>query len=89
MGFGESFDVEFLNTDSSSLDIPWDACLAIAVALAMHVVIATLLGALIPLAIAGMHMDPAAAATPTLTTIADFLGAVIYFSVLYWMLPNF
>jgi magnesium transporter len=89
VGFGESFAVEFLRSDEVGIPIPWDACLAIAVALAVHVITATLLGALIPLAIAGLRMDPAAAATPTLTTIADFLGAVIYFTVLYLMLPGF
>ncbi len=89
VGFGESFAVEFLKSDGVGIPIPWDACLAVSVALAVHVITATLLGALIPLAIAGLRMDPAAAATPTLTTIADFLGAVIYFTVLYLMLPNF
>ncbi len=87
VGFGEAFVVEIWDSDPGS-SVPYTVCFAIAIALAVHVIIATLLGAMIPLGIASIGMDPAAAATPTLTTIADFLGAVIYFTVLYLMLPG-
>lgn len=53
---------------------------AIAVALALQVVTATLIGALLPLAAAKMKLDPAVVASPALTTIVDITGLMIYFS---------
>ncbi|GAB4290295.1 MAG: magnesium transporter [Myxococcota bacterium] len=52
----------------------------IAVALGLQVVTATLIGALLPLAVAKMRLDPAVIASPALTTIVDITGLLIYFS---------
>ncbi len=52
---------------------------AIAVALAIQVVSATILGALLPLGAAALKLDPALVASPALTTIVDITGLVIYF----------
>jgi len=54
--------------------------LAIAVALGLQVVTATLTGALLPLAAAKMKLDPAVVASPALTTIVDITGLLIYFT---------
>lgn len=54
--------------------------LAIALALALQVVTATLIGAALPLAAARLKMDPAVIASPALTTIVDITGLLIYFS---------
>ena len=52
---------------------------AIAVALALQVVTATLIGALLPIIASWMHQDPAVVASPALTTIVDITGLLIYF----------
>ena len=52
---------------------------AIALALGLQVVTATLIGALLPLAAARAKFDPAVVASPALTTIVDITGLIIYF----------
>ncbi|MBI4772689.1 MAG: magnesium transporter [Deltaproteobacteria bacterium] len=54
--------------------------LAIALALSLQVVTATLIGALLPLGAARMKWDPAVVASPALTTIVDITGLLIYFT---------
>ncbi|MCA1906333.1 MAG: magnesium transporter [Desulfarculus sp.] len=54
--------------------------LAIALALAIQVVTATLIGAALPLLAARLKFDPAVVASPALTTIVDITGLLIYFS---------
>ena len=53
---------------------------AIAIALALQVVTATLVGALLPLGAAKMKWDPAIVASPALTTVVDITGLLIYFT---------
>jgi magnesium transporter len=53
--------------------------LAIALALGMQVITATLIGAVLPLGAAKMKWDPAVVASPALTTIVDITGLLIYF----------
>jgi len=53
---------------------------AIAIALGLQVVTATLIGALLPLGAARMKWDPAIVASPALTTIVDITGLLIYFT---------
>ncbi len=54
--------------------------LAIALALGMQVVTATLIGALLPLGAAKLRLDPAVVASPALTTVVDITGLLIYFT---------
>jgi len=53
---------------------------AIAIALGLQVVTATLIGALLPLGAARMKLDPAVVASPALTTVVDITGLLIYFT---------
>ena len=53
--------------------------LAIALALGIQVITATLIGAVLPLGAAKMKWDPAVVASPALTTIVDITGLLIYF----------
>ncbi|MFH1116733.1 MAG: magnesium transporter [Pseudomonadota bacterium] len=55
--------------------------LAIALALAVQVITATLVGAVLPMAAAALKYDPAVMASPALTTLVDITGLFIYFSV--------
>lgn len=52
---------------------------AIALALSLQVVSATVLGALLPLGVAATGRDPAVIASPALTTVVDISGLMIYF----------
>jgi magnesium transporter len=52
---------------------------AIAVALGLQVITATLIGAGLPLLVARFKHDPAVVASPALTTIVDITGLLIYF----------
>lgn len=60
--------------------------LSIALALAIQVVTATLIGALLPLGAARVKLDPAVIASPALTTIVDITGLLIYFSTAKFLL---
>ncbi|MBU2489448.1 MAG: magnesium transporter [Proteobacteria bacterium] len=53
--------------------------LAIALALGLQVVTATLVGALLPLFAARMKWDPAVVASPALATVVDVTGLLLYF----------
>ncbi len=56
-----------------------DIGFAIAIALAVQVISATIMGALLPLGAAVLKLDPALVASPALTTIVDITGLFIYF----------
>lgn len=60
--------------------------LAIAVALSLQVISATVLGAALPLAAAKLGADPALVASPALTTVVDITGLLIYFGTAKLML---
>jgi magnesium transporter len=69
---------------SQGAEIPFGHSLAgvggcIAIALALQVITATLIGALLPLGAAKLKWDPAVVASPALTTIVDITGLLIYF----------
>ena len=53
--------------------------LTIAIALALQVITATLIGAVLPLIAVKFNFDPAIVASPALTTIVDITGLLIYF----------
>ncbi len=53
--------------------------LAIAAALGLQVITATLIGALLPMVAARLKFDPAVVASPALTTIVDITGLLIFF----------
>ena len=60
--------------------------LAIATALGLQVVTATLIGALLPIGASKLKLDPAVVASPALTTAVDITGLVIYFSTIKMIL---
>ncbi|WP_147819431.1 magnesium transporter [Salidesulfovibrio onnuriiensis] len=57
----------------------WKIGAAIALALGLQVVTATLIGALLPMGAAKLRLDPAVVASPALTTVVDISGLLIYF----------
>jgi magnesium transporter len=60
--------------------------LAIAVALCLQVISATVLGAALPLIAARLGADPALVASPALTTVVDITGLLLYFGTAKVML---
>ncbi len=61
---------------------PLHTSAAVGLAMALHVVTAAVLGALIPLGVAGVGRDPSMVAHPALATLADLSGALIYFATI-------
>lgn len=71
---------------SNAADVPFgltisDIGFAIALALAVQVVTATLIGAVLPLAAVAARQDPAVISGPALTTIVDLSGLILYFTI--------
>ncbi len=60
--------------------------LAVALALALQVITATLIGALLPLIASRLRIDPAVVASPALTTIVDITGLLIFFTTVRVMI---
>jgi magnesium transporter len=60
--------------------------IAIAIALCLQVVTATLIGAMLPLAAARLKLDPAVIASPVLASIVDITGLLIYFTTVNLLL---
>nr|WP_268223226.1 magnesium transporter [Sinomicrobium oceani] len=54
---------------------------AIALALSIQVITATIIGAGLPILVKRLGGDPAVAASPAITTIVDITGLLIYFGV--------
>ncbi|TPW33653.1 magnesium transporter [Martelella alba] len=71
---------------SNAADVPSGLSLeaigfAIAIALAVQVISATLIGALLPLGAIAVKQDPAIISGPALTTIVDLTGLLLYFVI--------
>lgn len=59
----------------------------VGVALAITVVASNTIGALLPLLLRALRLDPALVAAPTISTMVDVMGLWIYFEVAQWFLP--
>lgn len=76
---------------SNSADVPLGLTIseigfAIALALAVQVITATLVGAILPLAAVVARQDPAVISGPALTTIVDLSGLILYFTITGYLL---
>lgn len=81
LGFIAYGRVIFVGGSNETMGVPLGKMgLAIAIALCLQVVSATLIGAVLPLAAAKFNLDPAVVASPALTTIVDISGLLIYFT---------
>ncbi len=60
--------------------------IAVAIALTLQVLTATIIGALLPLTASKFNLDPAVVASPALTTIVDITGLLIFFTTAKIML---
>ena len=60
----------------------------VAISMLSVVVVGSLLGTLLPILLHRMRLDPATASGPLVTSMADVLGVIIYFSVASRLLPQ-
>ncbi len=65
----------------------WDVCLVVALSLFATIVLAKLVGCLMPILAKVLHLDPAVVASPFITTIVDVLSLVIYCQIAINVLP--
>ena len=61
--------------------VPRFVAVTVAVTITSVVIVANLVGAILPMAIKKIGYDPAIVSAPLLTTIVDAIGLMIYFSV--------
>jgi magnesium transporter len=66
--------------------LPAQVGIAVAIALWAQVVTSTVLGALMPLGVSRLKLDPAVVASPALTTLVDITGLLIFFATAKAML---
>lgn len=59
----------------------FDIALVVSLTMMLVVMIGSLIGMVLPLALARFKFDPATASTPLITTIADVSGVLIYFAI--------
>jgi magnesium transporter len=67
----------------------WEIGLVVALSMIAIVLVANLIGAILPLILTRINVDPAVASSPLITTIADVCGLLIYFSIAAAILTTF
>ena len=60
-------------------------CLTVSIALYAVIIIAGIVGSLVPMLLHRYKIDPALATGPFITTMNDILGMLIYFTISYWI----
>ncbi len=58
----------------------------VAITMIIVVLFASIVGITIPFAFSKLGLDPAAASSPLVTSVADIMGVLVYFSVAKWIL---
>ncbi len=67
----------------------WEIGLVVGLSMIGIVLVANLIGAILPFILTRINIDPAVASSPLITTIADVSGLLIYFSIAAAILPSF
>ncbi|MFN3326394.1 MAG: magnesium transporter [Bryobacteraceae bacterium] len=60
--------------------------LVVSVTMLIVVMVGSLIGVILPLALTRLGFDPATASAPLVTSIADIAGVLVYFSIAAWLL---
>lgn len=60
--------------------------IVVGISMASIVVVANLVGVILPFLLSRLRLDPAVASSPLITSIADAVGLAIYFTVATWIL---
>ena len=77
-------DVALLHT----ADVTWLVALVVALTLAVTVLIAKIVGCMLPMLADRLGFDPAVMASPFITTIVDALALMVYFNIAVALLPQ-
>lgn len=65
----------------------WDVCLTVAIAMFLTIVLAKLVGCLMPILAKVCKLDPAVVASPFITTVVDILSLLIFCGIALAVLP--
>ena len=84
VAFGKVMLVDHLLMHNNAVTTP--VALAVCVAMVLVVVVAKLIGCMLPMLADKLKLDPAVLSTPAVTTIVDALSLLIYFAVAIKML---
>lgn len=63
-----------------------EIALVVALTMQLIVIVGSVVGMLLPFMLSRFNMDPAAASAPLITSIADGIGVLIYFTIATWLL---
>jgi len=66
----------------------WEIGLIVGLSMVGIVVVANLIGTILPFILTKFNIDPAVASSPLITTVADISGLIIYFSIASAILPT-
>lgn len=66
----------------------WEIGLVVGLSMVAIVIVANIIGALLPFILTRLNIDPAVASSPLITTIVDVTGLLIYFSIAALVLQN-
>ena len=77
-------DVALLHT----ADVTWMVALVVALTLAVTVLMAKIVGCMLPMLADRIGFDPAVMASPFITTIVDALALMVYFNIAVALLPQ-
>ena len=65
---------------------PWTFPLVVGLGICTSMTVAALMGALTPMAVKRMGIDPAICSAPFVSTVTDLLSLITYFSLASWLL---
>jgi len=66
----------------------WEIGAIVGLSMICIVIMANLLGVLLPFILTRLRLDPAVASSPLITTVVDASGLIIYFSIATWFLQR-
>lgn len=77
LGLSMACAIAVIGAFRGGVEIAW----VIALSMVLIVIVGSLIGMLLPFVLSRFNMDPATASTPLVTSIADAVGVLIYFSI--------
>lgn len=66
----------------------WEIGAIVGLSMVCIVIVANLLGVILPFVLTRLRIDPAVASSPLITTVVDATGLIIYFSIATWFLQG-
>ena len=81
-----SINVSFLIMTATLNDVGTAVAATVSLTLAVAVILADLVGGLLPILAKRLGFDPAVMASPLITTVVDALSLLVYFQMASWLL---